>query len=378
MKKKIRYIVVLFPILIILLVSCGKEDRYEENTQPTIALETKYAEMTIASEERSSNGNNESTQEDTTSVGETASQQTTAETEPTTKNEPLTEAESASVGGNEGQYAYVVQPDSYPSTFPLITSAREYADGENGYISFLLSSGATKASTVDEAVVMMKTACNFAKSGINICFAINGDDALKDRYHSMLIDALPKNVALCKYTDMNIFWYSTRYTSNYFGVQFSWWTTEAQEVQINNLVASVAAGFTGTNYDKIKSAHDYICNKTDYCQETYEGRDNNYSAYNALFDGKAVCQGYALSFQKFMDKLGIPCYIAKGNVNRNGTTETHAWNIVYLDGAWYYVDCTWDGQGPDTNYYFFLRGKGYNGFPEWGGLTISETDYGKK
>ncbi len=80
-----------------------------------------------------------------------------------------------------------------------------------------------------------------------------------------------------------------------------------------------------------------------------------FHAYGALMEGEAVCQGYAYAFKLLCDKAGIPCWIVTGYYR-----EPHAWNYVWLDGAYYQVDVTWD----DTNDRastspYFLAGKEY-------------------
>ncbi len=63
-----------------------------------------------------------------------------------------------------------------------------------------------------------------------------------------------------------------------------------------------------------------------------------------FLDGKAVCEGYARAMQYLLQKCGIECseiagYIHKETGERDGA---HAWNIVKIDGDYYYLDTTWD------------------------------------
>ncbi len=150
-------------------------------------------------------------------------------------------------------------------------------------------------------------------------------------------------------------------------------STIEEELYTDAMVAQLVPQFnTGSSYDKIKAVHDYICNTVSYSAHTrdnYVGYDYR-SAYDALFSQQTVCTGYALLFQKFMDQMGIPCYMAHGTLNGAG----HAWNIVQLDGQWYHMDCTnSDPRGRVPNKYF-LRGADFAG-PTWGDLVISPTDY---
>ena len=63
-----------------------------------------------------------------------------------------------------------------------------------------------------------------------------------------------------------------------------------------------------------------------------------------FLEGKAVCEGYARAVQYLLQKCGIECaevagYIRKETGEKNGA---HAWNIVRVDGDYYYLDSTWD------------------------------------
>lgn len=368
-------------VLIFSLVSCGSNNNTStDRTTSEDRTETKDILETI-----------EQAQETETTV-ELVIEETVPQVEETTQQEtieqnvieqpappPVVVEENTTVAQNEQitqPQIYKVQPNAYPNPFSLITSATEYPGGLDEYMKFLRDSGATEVTSTTQAVDLLSSTCTRAVNGLNICF-ISDDDGKGIVDINKVLSVLPRDTELGKYIDGNIYEYQTRYTSDYFGVRLTWWTTQSEETALDTRVSQAAATFSGTAYDKIKAAHDYVCNATDYCYETYEGRDNNYSAYDALYGGKAVCQGYALAFQKFMDKLKIPCYIAKGVIYTNGTTEPHAWNLVQLDGKWYYVDCTWDGQTSETKYAYFLRGAGYNGYSSWGGVEVSAVDYTK-
>ena len=114
--------------------------------------------------------------------------------------------------------------------------------------------------------------------------------------------------------------------------------------------------------EQIKCVHDYLIEHVEY--DSNYGR-NVYNVYGTLIDGKAVCEGYARSVKYILDDLDIPCIISCGiGRNRNGDTESHAWNYVYLDDRWYALDVTWDdpiivGNGrvtDDIRYAYFLKG----------------------
>lgn len=98
--------------------------------------------------------------------------------------------------------------------------------------------------------------------------------------------------------------------------------------------------------DKIKAVHDWIINHTQYDMANYDKGtipDDSYSIAGVMLNGKAVCSGYAATFDYFMYVLGIEHEHVSGEAtNSKGITGDHSWNRVLLGNQWYYVDCTWD------------------------------------
>ena len=105
------------------------------------------------------------------------------------------------------------------------------------------------------------------------------------------------------------------------------------------------------DYTKIKLIYEYICTHF-----VYDHSLTKYSAYDGLTTGSMVCQGYALLTYRAMWDAGIPCRIVTGR----SENQNHAWNIVLLDGQWYYLDTTWDSaveEGGPMSWNFFLKGE---------------------
>lgn len=115
--------------------------------------------------------------------------------------------------------------------------------------------------------------------------------------------------------------------------------------------------------EKIRYINDYLIDNTEY---DLSAGDNVYNIYGTLVNGKAVCEGYARACKYILDDLNIPCIIACGiGKNSEGKTESHAWNYVKVNGAWYALDVTWNdpiisngiGKLPNANRYeYFLNG----------------------
>ena len=129
-----------------------------------------------------------------------------------------------------------------------------------------------------------------------------------------------------------------------------------QQAAIERIVSSIVKQGM-SEYDTAKALHDYIVLHTAYDMRYYSGEapDSAYTAFGALVDGTAVCQGYALAYQALLTYCGIECQYVSGVV-RSGR---HGWNIVSIDGEWYHVDTTWDDPTPDrkgyVRYNYFLK-----------------------
>lgn len=107
--------------------------------------------------------------------------------------------------------------------------------------------------------------------------------------------------------------------------------------------------------------HDYLVKNCKYDQTCLDtngkevSSDKVYSAYGALVDGNAVCQGYALAYKYLVQQKGFEClYVSSEKKN-------HGWNLVKVNGSWYFVDVTWDDPTPNTEgrgmYKYFLKSR---------------------
>lgn len=72
--------------------------------------------------------------------------------------------------------------------------------------------------------------------------------------------------------------------------------------------------------------------------------DSIRSICGVFLDGRAVCAGYARAMQYLLHKCGVECAYASGLVRKeNGQSGGgHGWNILKVDGEYYYLDTTWD------------------------------------
>ena len=128
----------------------------------------------------------------------------------------------------------------------------------------------------------------------------------------------------------------------------------------------------GTASEKVLQINDYITDRVYYDYAYFEDYQNQidangwrvvdpanmpveltHSAYAAIVERVAVCDGYALAFAAMCQEAEIPCYILMGDAGTDtGEYRKHAWNIVQLeDGNWYEIDTTWNDSRGDHTYF---------------------------
>lgn len=135
-------------------------------------------------------------------------------------------------------------------------------------------------------------------------------------------------------------------------------TTKAQEDELSNRLKSVveSLNLNGlTDYQKAKAIYKYITDNVKYDQEGLNDDSDylKYTAYGALVEKSAVCQGYANLLYRMLLEQNMDSRII------TSTELNHAWNVVELSSMYYYLDSTWDSasNGKDAGEKYFLKGK---------------------
>lgn len=122
------------------------------------------------------------------------------------------------------------------------------------------------------------------------------------------------------------------------------------KAQTYNLVESAASSIDTnglSDYEIVCAVNEYLCDTVVY-PDTQPYEPVTHTAYGALKNGSAVCEGYACAAKLLLNKFGIMCDIQVGTCT-NG--EGHAWNLVKLENDWYQMDITWnDGSRNRTDY----------------------------
>lgn len=104
------------------------------------------------------------------------------------------------------------------------------------------------------------------------------------------------------------------------------------EVAAEAILAEISP--EASEYEKVKYVYDRVITETEYDLEALD----NQNIYSVFIHHLSVCQGYSKATQYLLNRLGIESTLVLGTVD---TGEGHAWNLVKIDGSYYYLDTTW-------------------------------------
>lgn len=108
-----------------------------------------------------------------------------------------------------------------------------------------------------------------------------------------------------------------------------------------------------TDYEKALAAYDYIIDNTEYDVQTADEiltnddydivKDSSQCIVSTFIDHKSVCAGYSAAYQFLLGSMGIESAGVIGKIDNPSANNTfdHEWNVLKLDGEYYYTDITW-------------------------------------
>lgn len=122
-------------------------------------------------------------------------------------------------------------------------------------------------------------------------------------------------------------------------MKFRFRHSELEEKELDKWVDEKIETFNmteGTDYEKIKKAHDFIV-KNAYYYGSLNEKVNGISVHSPVSiqkNGNGVCSSYATLFNKFCYKLCVECVYITGDFQG----VKHGWTKVRLDDQWYNID----------------------------------------
>ncbi|MDE6035864.1 MAG: hypothetical protein K2G36_08155 [Ruminococcus sp.] len=221
-----------------------------------------------------------------------------------------------------------------PAYFEDVGSVSEYIKenlvARNETIEFLLPAGSDGIGTADSAVDMAFAETDKSNHG----------------------DYLRKSIKQVNYRTRS------SYKEVKVTVTVSYRTNAEQENYIEEKISEILDGLDveGKNdYRKITAIYEYIINNVTY--DYTSGSELKYTAYGALHDGTAVCQGISMLFYRMLKESGISCRMITGSAG-----GPHAWNIAGIDGVYYLFDPTFDVNFSNISdcHYFMLGSEDFD------------------
>lgn len=125
---------------------------------------------------------------------------------------------------------------------------------------------------------------------------------------------------------------------------------------LNEVKALIPEG--ANHYEIARIVYEYMIERCEYV----EGAENNQNILSSLVNNQTVCAGYAKGIQYLLTELGVPCTYIVGTIldPEDDENSSHAWNMVEIDGYYYYMDATWGDiteTAPHTCHAYFMLSK---------------------
>lgn len=142
----------------------------------------------------------------------------------------------------------------------------------------------------------------------------------------------------------------------------TYYTTAAQEKELETRVGEILEELAldgMDDYRKTRAIYDYICGHVVYDYTHLEDKEytRKFTAYAAVMDGTAVCQGYACLFYNMALRAGLDARLISGTAGGGN----HGWNIVKLGDVYYALDSTWDSNYTSGYKYFLWPPESFSG-----------------
>ena len=91
------------------------------------------------------------------------------------------------------------------------------------------------------------------------------------------------------------------------------------------------------SYDYVSFGHYVNSTGSLMDDDAYKKMQWSQSAYGAIVRKTAICEGFAYAYQYLCNRAGLWCI----SVGGSSSSGAHQWNMIVIDGGYYWVDVTW-------------------------------------
>lgn len=324
-------------------------------SQPTNATVSNTTSIITTQSDILTDNTTKMTTVDTSTNATTTTKQTTPEPTVTTTTQPATQATTTSLSTTTAPATTTTVPSATTATKPVTTTTKPAT-------TTTPTTTTTKPITTTTATTTLST--NFTPiSGFaygydnlssqhkavynEIMLAFENYETPININHQVTVDdfknlfELVKNNALRYHYIPNQFSYSYDRNTNLVTqllIEYTHSKSQSQTMitELDNKIEQIISGITPqmNQFDRLKYLHDSIIK---IC--TYDlNAPNAHTAYGALVDGAAVCEGYSKAMTLLCNRIGIESILVTGY----GNGQDHMWNMIKYNGNWYHMDVTWD------------------------------------
>ena len=186
--------------------------------------------------------------------------------------------------------------------------------------TYAVSSRSQLKSVMYEALKNETVSINVSGYGLTV----NDYDEIK-AIHSEVINEHPELFYVKSYLSYSYYSSGAIVELSFFYDSYTSEQKNAYADAIKDATSKVDASMT--DVEKALVLHDYLAQNCAYAYKEYlEGtlsqHSQVYSAYGALGEKRAVCQGYALAYSALLRSVGITSYLC------SSSAMNHAWNVV--------------------------------------------------
>ena len=160
-----------------------------------------------------------------------------------------------------------------------------------------------------------------------------------------------------KKLNCKIYLKSTSYRLVY---HIDYYTTAEEEAKLTQKTDELLASLHTdglSDYNKALLLYRYVTSTLTYSSDISD--KYAYTAYGAVENGNAVCQGVAQLLYRLYNDSGMECRIIAGVARDSEGVRAdsyHVWLLTKIDGKYYLSDPTWDLTAVNDNFRYFLKG----------------------